>query len=42
MRAIEAKPEAPVRNARELEELLERSIYWLRNYLTQIFRDLAV
>jgi CheY-like chemotaxis protein len=41
MKAIVAKPEAPVRNAAELEKLLEKSIFWLRNYLTQIFRDLS-
>jgi CheY-like chemotaxis protein len=41
MKSIEAKPEAPVRNALELEQLLEKSIFWLRNYLTQIFRDLS-
>jgi CheY-like chemotaxis protein len=41
MRAIEAKPEAPIRNAGDLEQLLEKSIYWLKNYLTEIFTDLA-
>ncbi|MBX3022862.1 MAG: response regulator [Bdellovibrionales bacterium] len=42
MRAIEAKPEAPIRNGADLEKLLERSIYWLKHYLTEIFQDLAV
>lgn len=42
MRAIESKPDSPIRNGSELEQLLERSIYWLKNYLTQIFQDLAV
>jgi len=42
MRAIEAKPDAPIRNSAELEQCLERSIHWLKHYLTQIFQDLAV
>jgi CheY-like chemotaxis protein len=43
MRAIESKPEEPLRNrSSELEQLLEKSIYWLRHHLAQIFQDLAV
>ncbi|NJL25542.1 MAG: response regulator [Calothrix sp. SM1_5_4] len=41
MRAIEAKPDAPIRNGAELEQLLDHSIYWLKHYLMQIFQDLA-
>lgn len=41
MRAIEAKPDAPIRNGEELEQLMERSIHWLKHYLAQIFQDLA-
>ena len=42
MRQIQANPDAPIANATELAQSLESSIYWLRNYLTQIFQDLAV
>lgn len=41
MKAIEEKPDAPLRNAGELEELLERSIFWLRHYLKDIYPDVA-
>lgn len=41
MRAIEAKPEAPIRHASELEQVLERSIHWLKHDLQQIFNDLS-
>jgi CheY-like chemotaxis protein/HPt (histidine-containing phosphotransfer) domain-containing protein len=42
LRVIEANPEAQIQRAAELESTLEKSIYWLKNYLIQIFQDIAV
>ncbi|HMN68757.1 MAG TPA: response regulator [Bdellovibrionales bacterium] len=42
LREIEAHPEQPIRNPETVEGTLEHSIYWLKNYLTEIFQDLAV
>ncbi len=42
LRAIENSPDAKITNTSELEQMLEKSIYWLHNYLTQIFQDIAV
>jgi CheY-like chemotaxis protein len=41
MRLIEQNSKAPIRNAAGLQKSLERSIFWLRNCLDQIFLDLA-
>jgi len=41
MRAIEANPGNPIGQPVDLDQRLEKSIYWLRHYLTQIFQDLA-
>ena len=37
MRAIEAQPEQPINDAAEFGELLEKSIHWLKQYLTKNF-----
>ncbi len=42
LREIEANPGAPIQKTSELEQSLEKSIYWLKTYLTQIFQDIAV
>lgn len=39
LRAIEKQPESAIPNG--LDHMLEKSIYWLRNSLTQIFQDKA-
>jgi len=41
LRAIEAYPEPRITNAVELEQMLEKSLYWLKHCLTQIFQDVA-
>lgn len=41
MKAIAARPEAPIRNQDELQRLLEKSVHWLQQYLVQIFQELA-
>jgi len=38
---IEANPQLRIAHPAELEQMLEKSIYWLKNYLTQIFQDIA-
>lgn len=42
LRAVEAKPEAKIAVPAKFEQMLEKSIYWLKHYLTQIFQDVAV
>lgn len=42
LRAIESKPELHIENPAKLEQMLEKSIHWLKHYLTQIFQDIAV
>lgn len=42
LREIEMKPEVKIERTAELEQTLEKSIYWLKNYLIQIFQDIAV
>ncbi len=42
MKAIELNPEAPIADVGQLAADLEQSIHWLKQYLTQIFQDLAV
>lgn len=43
MREIEKQPEQPIPNGgQHLQESNEKSIYWLRQHLNQIFQDLAV
>lgn len=41
MRGIEAKPQGPIHNSEELTFLVETSIYWLKSYLAEIFRDIS-
>jgi HPt (histidine-containing phosphotransfer) domain-containing protein len=41
LREIELEPKAPIKNGAELQQTLERSIYWLHNLLDKIFQDLA-
>ncbi|MGE0529345.1 MAG: response regulator [Bdellovibrionales bacterium] len=35
------QPETEIRNRAELEQMLEKSIHWLKHHLTQIFQGLA-
>jgi CheY-like chemotaxis protein len=42
MRAIEADPSAPIHDVGQLAAELEQSTHWLKQYLIQIFQDLAV
>lgn len=42
MKAIEKAPDQPITDASTLAADLELSIQWLKEYLTQIFQDLAV
>jgi CheY-like chemotaxis protein len=42
LKKIEAEPDVKIARTSELEQMLEKSIYWLRNNLTQIFQDIAV
>jgi CheY-like chemotaxis protein len=42
MRGIEARPEAKINDPAMIEQMLEKSIHWLKHYLTQIFQDIAV
>jgi len=42
MRSIENHPDAPIADVGQLAADLEQSIQWLKQYLTQIFQDLAV
>lgn len=42
MKQIESHPEEPIQDPGELEHTLVCSIFWLKNFLTQIFQDLAV
>ena len=39
MKSVEDKPDAPLRNAGDLEDLLERSIFWLKHYLKDIYPE---
>jgi|GEM_PF-5866196 len=41
LRVIETSPDLRINNPVELEQMLEKSIYWLKHYLTQIFQDVA-
>ena len=41
LKTIEAHPQPRIANPAELEQMLEKSIYWLKHYLTQIFQDVA-
>lgn len=41
MRAIERDPDTPIGDVAQLSADLEASIYWLKQYLTQIFQDVA-
>jgi CheY-like chemotaxis protein len=41
LKTIEAHPEPKISRPAELEQMLEKSIYWLKHYLTQIFQDVA-
>ncbi len=41
LKAIESHPEAKIASSADLEQLLEKSIYWLKHYLTQIFQNVA-
>ncbi len=41
LRTIEAHPEPRINSPIQLEQLLEKSIYWLKHFLTQIFQDVA-
>lgn len=42
MKGIEHNPEAPINDVGQLAADLEQSIHWLKQYLTQIYQDLAV
>lgn len=42
LRKIEQTPENKIGNAPDVHHMLEKSIHWLHNYLTQIFQDIAV
>lgn len=40
-RQIESNSEKPVKNHREIDEMLEMSIYWLKYHLSDVLHDLA-
>lgn len=42
MRGIEARPDAKINDPAMIEQMLEKSIHWLKHYLTEIFQDIAV
>lgn len=41
LKQIENAPDSPINDPGHLEQTLERSIYWLKNSLTQIFQEQA-
>jgi CheY-like chemotaxis protein len=41
LKIIEAHPPKRITHTAELEQMLEKSIHWLKQYLTQIFQDIA-
>ena len=42
LHAIESDPAGRITNTAEVQDMLEKSIYWLNFCLTQIFQDIAV
>lgn len=42
LRHIEAHPGEKIASPVQFEQMLEKSVYWLKQYLTQIFQDVAV